>query len=145
LGIIALLSFLGLLISPESFDFSSALKTVLKQVLITGGSFYLSAYSISRWLFPRVDLSPNRFLSERFTGYASSMIFAIVMLKSLFPSLFFLEIISIYTFYMVWVAASVYLKISEEHLVRFTVIAGIMILLLPAIIGGLIRLLMPNF
>lgn len=159
-GVIALLSFIGMMMPFKSFEISNALKTVLKQVFIVGGSFYLNTFIISRWMFPCVDITPNRTLAERFTGYASALIFALTMLKSLFPGLFFLEILSIYTFYMVWIGAIEYLKIDDEQgycfsflgkkiewaaLPVFTFLAGMLLLGMPFFLRFLIEKLMPNF
>jgi hypothetical protein len=143
-GIIALLSFAGILIAAKTFDVQTALKTVIKQIIMYGGSFYLIAYILSEYLFPRFDLEKDRLLAERFTGYASSLIYAVAMLKALFPSFFFLDILVFYTVYILWTGAGQFLKIKEDHWIKFTIFASIIILITPFLINGLIELLMPG-
>ncbi|GHT87622.1 hypothetical protein FACS189474_0870 [Bacteroidia bacterium] len=143
-GIIALLSFVGILLAAKTFDLQTALKTVIKQVLIYGGSFYVISYVLSDYVFPRYGLEKDKWLAERFTGYASSLIYVVAMIKALFPSLFLLEILVFYTIYILWTGAAQFLKIKEDLLIKFTIFAGIIILLTPFLLNVLINLLMPG-
>jgi hypothetical protein len=117
---------------------------VLKQVMIYGGGFYLVSFILSEYLFPRFELEKNKWLSERFTGYASSLIYAIVMVQSLFADLFFLPILSFYTVYIIWTGAVQFFNIKENQLIKFTTFASILIMLIPFLINFLIDLLMPG-
>ncbi|MDR0865833.1 MAG: hypothetical protein LBO74_13015 [Candidatus Symbiothrix sp.] len=144
IGIIALLSFVGALISVEPFGLQVALKVVIKQVMIYGGSFYLTSFVLSEYLFPRFDLEKNKGVSERFTGYSSSLIYAVAMIQSLFPDLFFLQILAFYTFYIIWTGAAQFLNIKEDFLIKFTTFAGVLIMVVPFLINYLIDLWMPG-
>jgi hypothetical protein len=144
IGIIALLSFVGGIISSETFDVQKALKMTISQVMIYGGSFYLISFILSNYLFPRFNLENNKFLAEKFTGYSSSLIYVLVMILSLFPGLFFLNILLLYTVYIIWTGAIEFLKVKEDLLIRFMIFASILILLTPPLIGFLITLLMPG-
>jgi uncharacterized membrane protein (Fun14 family) len=144
IGIIALLSFVGALISVKTFGVQIALKVVIKQVLIYGGSFYLTSFVLSEYGFPHFDLEKNKGVAERFTGYASSLIYAVAMVESLFPDLFFLQILVFYTVYIIWVGAAQFLNIKEEVLIKFTTFASILIMLIPFLVNFLIDLLMPG-
>jgi hypothetical protein len=140
IGTIALLSFAGAIISIETFNVQLALKRVILQVLIYGGSFYLVSFVLSSYLFPRFDLANNKLLAERFAGYSSSLIYVAVMILSLFPSFFFLNLFLLYTVYIIWVGAIEFLKIREAFLMKFTMCTSILILLTPFLINFLIRL-----
>jgi hypothetical protein len=145
-GIIALLSFIGVLIDA-SFAVNvlqQTLKIAIKQVIIYGGSFYITSYVLAEHLFPRFYLPKDKLRGEQFTGYGSALIYAIAMVKALFPSLFLLEILVFYTFYILWAGAVQFLKIEEDHIVKFTTFAGIIILITPFLLGMLIDLLMPG-
>ncbi|MDR0546817.1 MAG: hypothetical protein LBG77_04435 [Dysgonamonadaceae bacterium] len=144
-GIIALLAFIGGLWAVKAPDWTPLLKNVMKQILVYGGGFFISSYAISEFLFPQVGIAKNRLLSERFTGYASSLLFVVAMFKMLFPSLFFLEWILLYTFYMLWQGGIAFLKIEEEQMVKLTIAAGLIIILPPMLFRWIIELLMPNF
>ena len=146
MGIIALFSFTGVLIS-HSFDvhvLQRVLKTVIKQVIIYGGSFFILSCALSEFVFPRFDLPKDRMQAERFTGYVSALIYTIAMIKALFPTFFLLEIFVFYTLYILWTGAIQFLKINENLIVKFTIFAGIMILITPFLLSALINLLMPG-
>ncbi|MDR1526894.1 MAG: hypothetical protein LBS46_04385 [Dysgonamonadaceae bacterium] len=145
-GIIALLSFTGVLIG-SSFDVRAlqvVLKTVIKQVIIYGGSFFIISYALSEYVFPRFDLPKDKWRAEQFTGYGSVLIYVIAMVKALFPELFLLEIFVFYTFYILWTGAVHFLKIQDEHIIKFTIFAGIILLITPFLLKVLIDLLMPG-
>ncbi|MDR2804804.1 MAG: hypothetical protein LBB85_04060 [Dysgonamonadaceae bacterium] len=146
LGIIALLAFAGVLIE-HSFDvhvLQRVLKTVIKQVIVYGGSFYLVSHVFSESVFPRFGLPKDQLRAEQFTGYSSALIYVIAMVKVLFPSLFLLNILIFYTFYILWTGAIQFLKINEDQIIKFTTFAGIIILVTPFLLGMLINLLMPG-
>jgi hypothetical protein len=145
-GMIALLSFVGVLMD-EAFDvhlLQRVLKCVIRQVLVYGGSFYLVSYVLGEYLFPRFGLPKNRATAEQFTGYGSALIYAIAMIQSLFPSLFLLKILVFYTLYLLWTGAEHFLKVRDSGLIRFTVLAGIVVLLTPFLVERLMGWLMPG-
>jgi hypothetical protein len=145
-GIIALLSFIGVLID-SSFDvrvLQRVLKTVIKQVIIYGGGFYIMSHFLSEFVFPRFGLPKNRLRAELFIGYGSSLVYAIAMIKALIPSLFLLEILVFYTVYILWTGAVQFLRISEGHIIKFTIFAGLIVLVTPFLLNTLINLLMPG-
>jgi hypothetical protein len=144
IGLIALFSFSGTLLSIEKFDVQIALKIVIKQIAVYFGGFYLSSLVLSEYVFPRFNKEKDRFLGERFVAYSSAMLYAIAMLQSLFPSLFFLTFIVLYSAYIIFAGTTNYLKIKEEYLVKFTVLSSIIILLFPGALELLIEWLIPG-
>ncbi|MCC8145524.1 MAG: hypothetical protein LIO93_03595 [Bacteroidales bacterium] len=143
-GIIALFSFIGVLFSVKTFDVQLALKVVLKEVMIYGGGFYLASFVLSEYIYPRFGLEKDKSSAERFTGYGSSAIYIIAMFKALFPSLFILDILAIYTVYIIWTGAAHFLKLKENQWIKFTIFASILIMLTPFLLHSLINLLMPG-
>jgi hypothetical protein len=146
MGMIALLSLVGVLIH-SSFDvhvLQTGLKTVIRQVITYGGSFFLTAYVLAEYVFPRFDLPKDKQLAERFTGYCSALLYATALVKAVFPDLFLLEIIVFYTIYILWTGAVYFLKVVDEHRVKFTIFAGTVLLITPFLLRKLIDLLMPG-
>jgi hypothetical protein len=144
LGAIALVSFVGVLFSLEKFDVQIALKIVIKQIAVYFGGFYLASLILSEFVIFRFMETKNGLLCERFVGYASALLYAVAIVKSLFPSLFFLSLIVIYSVYMIWEGAVYYLKIKEEDMIKFTVFSSAVILLTPLLIKQLIGLFLPG-
>jgi hypothetical protein len=142
--IIAALSFMGASFSVEKFDLQNVLKTIIKQVTVYGGGFYITSFVLSEFIMPRFQESCGKLLSDRFTGYASALIYAVAMIQSIFPSLFFLRIIVFYSAYMIWSGAIHYLQIAEKDWVKFTVLAGLAILFIPMLINLFLDFLFPG-
>ncbi|MDR2058099.1 MAG: YIP1 family protein [Dysgonamonadaceae bacterium] len=144
IGIIALTAFIGTLISVEKFDVQKALKIVIKQIGVYFGSFYLSSVILSEFVIRRFTGIKDTLLCERFVGYSSALIYTVAIVKSLFPSLFFLPLVVIYSVYMIWAGAADYLKIKEEDLYKTTIGSSLVLLFLPWLIEVLIELWMPG-
>ncbi|MDR0507667.1 MAG: YIP1 family protein [Dysgonamonadaceae bacterium] len=143
-GIIALFAFVGALFETGKFDMQIAMKAVIKQIAVYFGSFYLSLFIMSEFVMPRFKNDHKKLLTERFIGYASVLVYLVAMLRSLSPSMSPLLLIVFYSVYIIWVGAVRYLKMREEYLIKFTVVASIILLLLPISLEQLINLLMPG-
>ncbi|MDR1436622.1 MAG: YIP1 family protein [Candidatus Symbiothrix sp.] len=143
-GIVALLSFVGILFSVGKFDIQQALKTVIKQIAVYFGGFYLASFILSEWVILRFKQRKDLLLAERFVGYSSALVYVVAMIKSLFPSFFFLLLILLFSSYIIWQGAIRYLEIQEESLVKFTITASMVILLSPVAIEYAIFLLLPG-
>lgn len=159
IGLIALLSFINIWITEKFLDIQLALKSVLKQILIYLGEFYITSFVMSEYLFPYFRLKKNKLLAEQFTVYASSILFTTAMFEYLFPNFFIVKIFIItinsaqhiyinpiifYTIYILWTGANEFLNIQENRLVKFAFFASVPILFTPILIHLLINLLMPG-
>ncbi|GHT10422.1 hypothetical protein FACS189432_06810 [Bacteroidia bacterium] len=144
IGIIALLSFLGVLAYLKNFDLQIALKTVIKVTIVYFAGFYLEAYCLFRILPKYFGQEVKMYICERFTGYSSAVVYTVAMVAALFPALFFIQIFIFYAVYLIWLGATHYLQIKEEYLTKFTIFASILILFSPLLIQWLISLLMPG-
>lgn len=143
-GLIALFAFAGVLISLKQFDVPTALKTVIREFLTYALAFYASAWSLQKLLASYFHFPSDRFLSERFVGYASSVIYVTAFLTLLFPSFFFIQFLTLYLFYVVWQGTLVYLRLEEKIWAKFTIFAGILIIAMPELIRLIISLIMPG-
>jgi hypothetical protein len=143
-GLIALCAFIGGIWDAGHFDVQWGLKSVVKNLLVYGVSFYLIPYILSVQVFPRYKLPKDKLIAERFYGYSSSLIYVVAMLYALFPSMFFLTLLMVYTVYIVWVGAAQFLRLKEEVLMKFTLTAGAVIILFPYIIQAILGMLMPG-
>jgi hypothetical protein len=138
-GMIALLSFVGVVTSSDNSDLQTALKTVIKQITVYVGGFYITSFVLTEFIIPRFKEEFDKLSIERFLGYASSLIYAIAIIQSLFPSLFFLQILVFYSVYIIWAGTIHYLNIEENSWVKFTVISCITLLFIPTVINFLMN------
>jgi len=83
-------------------------------------------------------------LCQRFVGYSSALIYAMYLILAIFPDYSFLQLFLLYTIYIIWEGASVYMQIPENERNRFTAIATATILLSPFIVEKMMFLTMPG-
>ncbi|MDR1371226.1 MAG: hypothetical protein LBJ72_14065 [Dysgonamonadaceae bacterium] len=152
-GIVALLSFVGVLLTtPEvrhenqSFNgyLQFALKNCIRLIIITFSGFHLASYILSEVMKKIFNRPEELKLCQRFVGYSSSLIYLLILTRSLFPSLFFLYIFLFYAVYIVWEGAIPYMKMEENDQLKFTLWTGAIVLLTPFLIEIAMVSLMPR-
>lgn len=144
IGLVTLAAFLGVMFTRKEFDLELALKTSIKTLVSSFGGFYVAAYLLNEvWqtLFKR---EKNLKLCQRFVGYSSSLMFTLNIILMLLPEFFFLRIFVLYTVYIVWEGAPIYMQVTEKEQLKFVGIATILILFAPAIIDVILFMLMPG-
>ena len=142
LGIVALLSFVGVLFSMtegegirtrlsfgESFQY--ALKNCIRLMIITFAGFHTASYVLSEVMKRTFKRPGEMILCQGFVGYTSAYVYLLILIRSLFPSLFFLYIFLLYVVYIIWEGAIPYMKIEENDQMKFTIWAGVIVLLTP--------------
>ena len=145
LGMIALAAFLGILFTRKEFDFEVALKITLRTVIAVAGGFFLGAYFLNEVWKSVFNQPEDMELCHSFVGYASSLMFVLYIITSLLPEFFFLHIFVLYTVYIIWEGAVVYMQVAEEKRLKFTVITSFIVILTPFAIEQTLRMLMPGF
>jgi hypothetical protein len=144
MGMIAVAAFVGVLFTRKEFDFQIALKTSILEFLSAFGGFFLASYILNELWRTFFHQESDMKLCRSFVGYASSLMFALTIIESLLPAIFFLGFFSLYTIYIVWEGAVPYMEVKESDQFRFVTIATIIILLTPIVIHFILRLLMPG-
>jgi len=144
LGLIALSAFLGILFTRKEFDFEIALKITLRTLVSVAGGFFLGAYILNE-LWKGVFKQPkNAELCRFFVGYSSSLLFVLNIVTALLPEFFFLQIIVLYTVYIIWEGSIYYMKVEDEVRLKFTIITSFIVIVTPFIIEQALRMLMPG-
>lgn len=151
LGLIAASAFVGVLFTQDSFSLEYALKRSIKAFVSYFGGFYLAAYLLNELWKGFFRQGDNPRLCRRFTGYASAPMFAIYILLAWIPLLplsgyspLRILILYMYTGYIVWEGAGVYMKIEERRRTAFTVAAAFLIVSAPELINTILFILMPG-
>ncbi|MDR1456387.1 MAG: hypothetical protein LBJ01_12100 [Tannerella sp.] len=144
IGLIALAAFVGVLFSRKEFSFEIALKSAIKALISNMGGYFLAVYLMSEaWksIFRRHrDIGRWHY----FVGYASALMFAMNMLLALLPEFFFLRAAVLYTAYIIWEGATVYMQVREEERLKFSAFASTVIIGMPLAIDYLLFLMMPG-
>ncbi len=152
-GIVALLSFVGVLLTTpegqhESLSFNGhlqyGLKNCIRLIIITFAGFHLASYILSEVMKKIFNRPGELKLCQRFVGYSSSLVYILILTRSLFPSLFFLYIFLLYVVYIIWEGAIPYMKMEENDQLKFTIWTGAIVLLTPFLIEIIMVSLMPR-
>ena len=144
IGIVALLTFIGVFFHKKEFDVQLALRLTIKVLIALFAGFYLSSFLLSK-VMEHLFFRENSYkLCQRFVGYSSALIYAMYIILAIFPDYGFLQLFLLYTIYIVWEGASVYMQTPENERNRFTAIATAIILLSPFIIEKMMFLTMPG-
>jgi cation transport ATPase len=143
-GMVALLSFVGVFLTEKNFDVQIALRNCIRFLITSFAGFYLASYFLSKVMSKVFNRPGEMRLCQRFVGYSSSLTYVLFMVLSLFPELFFLRIFLLYTIYIVWEGAIPYMAVEENNQMKFTVQAGVIVLLTPFVIEMIMFMLMPG-
>lgn len=143
-GLVTLAAFMGVLLTRKEFDFELALKLSIKTLVSAFGGFYLAAYVLNELWQSVFKREKDMKLWQHFVGYGSSLMFALNVVLMLLPEFFFLRIFVLYTVYIVWEGAGVYMQVEEKERLKFVGIVTAAILLSPVIIEIVISMLMPG-
>ena len=146
IGLVTIAAFIGVLFAAKEFNVELALKTAVKVFVSHFGGFFLSAYLLNEIWISLFKQESDLKLCQRFVGYSSAMIFALNIILSLLPvsEFFFLHAFTFYTIYIVLEGTGPYMKVAAGVRMKFIVIASVLIMSLPVIIGILLYMLMPG-
>ena len=144
IGIIALFSFAGILIYLKKWDIQLAIKQVIINTVPYFAGFYIAANALPRLSRKIFEQKPSTVICERFTGYASAAIYVTAAIYAFCPFSTYIQLLTVYTFYIVWQGAAHYLQIKKEYLTKFTIFAGIIMILAPLIVRWILVLTIPG-
>lgn len=143
IGLLTIAAFLSIFTHKE-FVLEQALKTSIITCVSTFGGYYVAAYALNEIGKSWFRLEKNLKLWQHFVGYASALMFILNIVWMLLLDLFFLYAFVLYTFYIVWEGAGIYVPIIDKHRMKFTIVATLLIILAPQLINILLLLLMPG-
>ena len=144
IGIVALLTFAGVFFHKKEFEVQLALRLTITVLIALFAGFYLASFLLSKAmerLFLRKD---NDKLCQRFVGYSSALIYVMYMVLAIFPDFGFLQLLLLYTIYIIWEGAPIYMQIPEDERNKFTAVATAIVLLSPYIIEKIMFFTMPG-
>jgi len=116
---------------------------IINTVSLIGG--YFLSNTICFWYLRKQE--PEKFTAldcETIVSYSFSAIFLLKIVTTVMPSLFFLQILNIYTAYLVWEGCRAVLKMNEEERGNIVLVFTIFIIFSPVIINQIIHLMLPN-
>ncbi|HNZ85487.1 MAG: DUF1282 family protein [Paludibacteraceae bacterium] len=145
MGLGSLSAFIVALVNNGSNDgFQIALKEASLLFISSFIGLYTAAFLI-RIFYEKYCKEPLSFdVTIQFVVYSSSVIFIINLFNQVTSSIFFLQIFSLYTIYIVWEGSIHFLKIEESKRASFVLFSAFCMILLPIAITALMKFFMPG-
>jgi len=119
------------------------INAIISSVSLFGG--YFLSNTICFWYLRKQQ--PEKYTAldcERIVSYSFSAVFLLKIVTTVLPSLFFLQILNIYTAYMVWEGCRAVLKMNEEERGNIVLIFTLFIIFSPVVISLIVHLMLPN-
>lgn len=119
------------------------INAIISTVSLIGG--YFLSNTICFWYLRKQEQEKFTALDcERIVSYSFSAFFLLKIVTTILPSLFFLQILNIYTAYLVWEGCRAVLKMNEEERGNIVLVFTIFIIFSPVIISQIVHLMLPN-
>jgi hypothetical protein len=109
------------------------------------GTFYLTRYFTVSYLRTNHSDKNNAMLIQKMVAYSFAVVFPIKLITTIISSLFFLQILNVYTVYIVWEGCRIIFDMDEDERGKIMLIVGLSIMFLPAIISKVILFMVPGF
>lgn len=90
------------------------------------------------------NITPTAEECNKIVGYPFSIMFALNISHSLFPTWFFVIILAFYVVYELWFAAEVFFQLEENNRGRFLLFNSLAIIFLPILLDRVSTWLLPN-
>jgi len=124
------------------------LETGFIKAIITAVSFlgsYFLSNKICFWYLRNQHPDMSSALDcEKIVSYSFTTMFVLKVFTTVLPSLFFLQILSVFTAYLIWEGCRAVLNMNEEERGNIVLVFTSVIILSPIIISQIIYLMLPN-
>ncbi len=143
IGLCGVCEFIGTFFGKEFIPdvFQLALTHCCAVAVALFGGFFLSSYLIDKMLQKWFATTLSKDMITVFVAYSMTVKFVLDMLSSLLSLKLLLVILQIYTLFVVFEGTRRFLKIRDDKVTLFTLVATIIILLCPSIIEFVFNIL----
>ena len=100
------------------------------------GGYFLAAYAIDQLGKKLLGREDQYELNQQFVGYSMVVTFVLDIVSGLFSISILHWILQFYTVFVVFEGARTLMKVNEEKLTRYTLIASVIIIVCPALIAA---------
>jgi ABC-type multidrug transport system permease subunit len=141
--IVGIVFIFSILYAPNKSIEVGIINTIITILSFIGGYFLSNA--ICFWyLRKQYHEKYSALACEKIVCFSFTAIFILKVITTVLPSLFFLQILSIYTAYLIWEGCRAILKLNEEERGNIVLVFTLTIVFLPVLIGQIIHLMLPN-
>lgn len=130
IGMCAIATFLNIVFNRLEVNFELALKHAVVSFSALFGGLYLSWF-IFRFLLSKFEIAGNSNFAFRVVAYSSGLFYLINIVTNLLPELFFLQLASVYSLYIIWFSIHESTDARQEKRVTITLIVAVLIYFIP--------------
>ncbi len=140
-GLIAVASFIGGLWFSGNGNLENALKNAIVSVVAAYGGFFIASYILIE-IADRFGIEKNTSRIRQFIGYSSVVVYLLYLITPFLANFFIIWLLVLYTVHVANTGALFYLEVPEEKRVNFSLLASVLIVLVPICIQLLFSTLM---
>lgn len=129
----------------DSDRIQTALVYAVLTVLSYMGAFFFTRYLTTRFIKVNHPTKNDASIIEKIISYSFAVVFVLKIVTTIIPSLFFLQILNIYTVYLVWEGCRVMFDMDEDERGKIMLIIGLSAMFVPALISKIVQLMLPGF
>ncbi|MBV5283919.1 MAG: hypothetical protein JZU53_15970 [Paludibacter sp.] len=131
------------LYSPNKSIETGFINSIISTVTLFG-AYFLSKAVCFWYLRKHYQEKYSVIIAEIIVGYSFTVTFIIEIITTILPGLFYLQILNIYTAYLIWEACRAILQLNEDERGNIVLVFTSAIILSPLIINKIIHLMLPN-
>ncbi|MGM0377101.1 MAG: Yip1 family protein [Bacteroidota bacterium] len=137
IAIVTMATFISHLINQQAFIFELALKKALLVFMALFAGLFIAWYLVFR-LMKYFQMVPSRELAAKLTIFSSMPLYVASLVTALVPEFFFIQIVSLYGFYLAWAGTRNLPGPGQERKFIFSVFIAFSILVLPFLVRVLL-------
>jgi len=137
IAIVTVATFISHLINQQAFVFELALKKALLVFMALFAGLFIAWYLVFR-LMKYFQMVPSRELAAKLTIFSSMPLYVASLITVLVPEFFFIQIVSLYSFYLAWAGTRHLPGPGKDRKVLFSVFIAFSILVLPFLVRVLL-------
>lgn len=140
--IIIVAAFIGGCFVSANSSFEQGLKNLITETFVLFVGFHVSSFLLNEYTNKLTGIEKGLKNAQVFVAYSSSLIYLIAIIVSILPDFFFLWLFSIYTFFIVYVGAEIYYKVTVDKRTNFMLVTTFIILGTPMILRWFLSIMM---
>jgi hypothetical protein len=122
---------------------AGVLNGIISAVSLLGG-YFLSNKICFWYLRKQLKTKQSEVDCERIVTYSFLTIYILSVITTIFPGLFFLQILSVYIAFVIWEGCRAVLKLNEDERGNIVLVFTVVIIFIPVLISKLIHFIVPN-
>ena len=134
----------GALYADEK-SFETGFIYALINIISLISAFFVTKSITNSYFKKNHGISYSKINIEKIIAYSFTVVYVIKLVTSIIPSLFFLQILNIYTAYIVWEGCRVIFDLNEDQRGKLMLLISISIIFTPTIFSKVMHLMLPAF